>query len=128
MYLRWFSNSVGFEEIECLHVNHILHQWVDINSIFLFDIKYKKLNLMQKTFEFFIFPLEITPSWWCHPVPFRIFMDDITILSSSPMQHLRWSFLWQKNRKQLKTVVDCCYRELHLKCDRACRSNSETHR
>ena len=28
--------------------------------------------------------------------PFRIFVDHVTIFSSSPMQHLRWSFMTKK--------------------------------
>ena len=47
----------------------------------------------------------------------------------SPVQHLMWSSLWQKeDRWGLETVVDCCYVELCLKCNRAPRSNSEMHR
>ena len=33
-----------------------------------------------------------------------------------------------KKRKELETVADSCYRELHLICGRASRSDSETHR
>ena len=29
-------------------------------------------------------------------IPLRIFVDYVTILNSSPMQHLRWSSLWHK--------------------------------
>ena len=45
--------------------------------------------------EFFTF----FPKSWegeCFPqIPFRIFVD-VTMFNSSPMQHLRWSSLWQK--------------------------------
>ena len=56
------------------------------------DIKYKKLNLMQKTSgnvflgllgEFFIFSLGCTQSWGCTLIPLRIFLDHVTIFSSS---------------------------------------------
>ena len=33
-----------------------------------------------------------------------------------------------KNKYLLETVVDCCYSELHLKCNRAPRPDTETHR
>ena len=49
------------------------------------------------------------------------FVDHVTIFNSSSMQHVRWSYL-------LETVVDSCYIELCLKCDRTPRSDSEMHR
>ena len=44
--------------------------------------------------EYFIFSQHCTSSWGCPPITFIIFVDVIS--SSSPMQHLRWSSLWQK--------------------------------
>ena len=43
----------------------------------------------------------------CHQIPFRIFVDYVTIFNSSPMQHLRWSSFWQKSNdwKLLLTFV-----------------------
>ena len=40
-----------------------------------------------------------------YPIPFKIFADHATIFNSSPMQHVRWSSLWQK-------LYNCCYIEL----------------
>ena len=48
-----------------------------------------------------IFSQGCTGSWGVPLTPFRIF---ITLLNSSSMQHLRWTSLWQKNRKKLETV------------------------
>ena len=47
-------------------------------------------------------------------IPFRIFVDYVTIFNSSPMQHLRWNSLWWKIGNSWK-LVGCCYIELRLK-------------
>ena len=38
-------------------------------------------------------------------VPFSIFIDHVRIISSSPMQHLRWSSLPQKNGNSWELVL-----------------------
>ena len=38
------------------------------------------------------------------PIPFRIFMDHVTIFSSSSMQHLSRRSLWQKMEPTLKCI------------------------
>ena len=38
------------------------------------------------------------------PIPFRIFMDRVTIFSSSSMQHLSRRSLWQKMEPTLKCI------------------------
>ena len=103
-----------------------------------FDIKCKILTLMWKTsgilflghlggWVFHIFPrlhLIMCACVFGRVEPlllFRVFVDHVTIFNSSSMQRLRWSLL-------LETVVDSCYIELCLKCDRAPRSDSEMHR
>ena len=46
-----------------------------------------------------------------------IFVDHFTIFNSSPMHYLRWSSLCQNLPYGWR--LDCCYKELHLKGDRA---------
>ena len=76
--------------------------------------------------KFFIISQDCSQSGELPPMPFRIFVDHVTIFNSSPMQHLRWSSSWQKKVngwKVLLTVVT--YIEL---CERAPRSDSGMHR
>ena len=67
-----------------------------------FDIKCKKLNAKNlwkcvfrasRRVSFSYFPKVALNHYGCHSIPFRIFVDLITIFNSSPMQHLRWSSL-----------------------------------
>ena len=71
-----------------------------------FDIKCKKFNVkkffrVSRRVNFSYFP-KITLNHWgggvwgcggggVPPIPFRIFVDYVTIFNSSPMQLLRWS-------------------------------------
>ena len=94
-------------------------------------------DLMQKTtgnvflghqggWVFHIFPkLHSIIKLGCPLIHLRIFVDHVTLFNLSPMQHLRWSSLWQKKNSWLETVVDCCYREVCIECDKAPRSDSE---
>ena len=70
-----------------------------------YDIKRKKINLMQKNFwkcvfrasrrlSFSYFPKDALDNCGCPSIPFGIFMDQIKKFNSSPMHYLRWSSLW----------------------------------
>ena len=67
----------------------------------------------------------------CSLIPLRISVDYVTLFSSSPLQQLRWSSLWQQMGNignSWKLLMTCCYKELCLKCVRAPRSDSKMHR
>ena len=67
-----------------------------------------------------MFSQQHTQSWGCPLIHLRIFVGHVTIFISSPMQHLRWSSLWQKMEITGNCCCCCCcYRELCLKCYRA---------
>ena len=103
------------------------------------DIKCKKL--MQKTSRNnlrAIFKISRKVSFSCFPkvaldhgercplVPFRVFVDHITIFSSDPMQQLRWKSLWQEIGNSWKLLLTD-FTDVCLKCDKALLSVSEMH-
>ena len=63
----------------------------------------------------------------CPLIPFRVFMDHVTIFSSSPMQQLRWSSSWQLIGNSWKLLLTV-FRDICPKCDPAPPSVSEIHR
>ena len=103
----------------CTPVLNILHKNLQqshnyINEMMLtpfspFDIKSKKINLMQNTSGnvflghqgrrvFHIFPRLhsiIGVGMWPQ-ILYKIFVNHVTIFNSSPVQYLRWSSFWQK--------------------------------
>ena len=132
----------------CLSLLNILHKNLNKAIIYVnemittpfspFDIKCKKLNLVWKTSGyvflghlrgsvFHIFPtlhlIKCVSGW--PSIPFRIFVDHVSIFNWSPVQHLSLSSLW---RKWLEIVVDSCYIDICLKWYRGGRSDSEIHR
>ena len=71
--------------------------WKKLQEIYI-------LGLLQQN-KFFIFPKGCNQSWVVLLIPLRIFVNHITIFSSSPTQHLRWSSLWQKIRNSSKLFL-----------------------
>ena len=76
--------------------------------------------------EFFTF----FPKSWegeCFPqIPFRIFVD-VTMFNSSPMQHLRWSSLWQKLGSKVFHLPLTCSKVIKKKTKkRATVNNKDT--
>ena len=58
------------------------------------------------SFSYFIFSQYYTRSRVLSPIPSRIFVDRVTIFSLSPMQHLRWSLMWQKKGKSWELFLN----------------------
>ena len=67
-----------------------------------FDIKSKKLNVKNlwkcifrasRRMIFSYFSNTVLDPGGCPPITFRIFVDHVIIFSTSPVQHLRLSFL-----------------------------------
>ena len=90
---------------------HNLSHWVDIESISSFDIKCKNLmwkiskNVFSGHLGEWVFYIFLTLHSIMGVVPFSIFIDHVRIISSSPMQHLRWSSLSQKNGNSWELVL-----------------------
>ena len=60
--------------------------------------------------------------------PFQNFCGSYYNIQFKPYATSKMELFKTKNRKQLETVADCCYRELHLKCSRDPRCDSERHK
>ena len=91
---------------------------LSLYELHLLHIKSQKLNLMRKTKV----PLdhggqEVYPQyllefcWSCYNIQFKFYATS------------KIELFVTKNRQWLETVVDWCYIELHLKCDKASRFN-----
>ena len=106
-----------------------------------FDIKCKKNNLMRKTSGnvflenlggcvFHIFQsLHPIMGWGgVRPNTFKNFCGSCYNIQFKFYGTSKIEFFVTKNRYWLETVVDCCYKERRVKCDRAPRSDSEMHR
>ena len=106
-FLGWFSITLRLMKSNgcvplpknILHKNlwwsHILSQWVDINSIYA-KIPLEMFFRTSSRVSFLIFSQGCTRSWGVPPMHVRNFVYHVRIFNSSPMQHLRWSSLWQK--------------------------------
>ena len=70
-----------------------------------------------------------TRSWVGGCPPPRYLLEFLWMFQHSiqAMQHLRWSSLWQNSWWQETIIVDCCYVELCIICDRTPRSDTEMH-
>ena len=62
------------------------------------------------------------------PDTFQNFCASCYNIQIKPYATSKMELIVTKNKEWLETVVDCCDRELHLKCDRAPRSDSKIHR
>ena len=80
-----------------IYMNELL-----LPSVTLFDIKCKKLNSKNLWKCIFKGSRGVNFSYvskfaldheGCPPIPFKIFVGQITIFNSSTMAHLRWSYL-----------------------------------
>ena len=86
-----------------------------LTPVSAFDIKYKKCNAKNlrkciftasSRVSFAYFPKTALGHGWCPPsIPFRIFVDYVTMSNWNPMQYLRCSFLWQKIRNSWKLLL-----------------------
>ena len=92
-----------------IHVSELI-----LTPVSPFDIKYKKCNAKNlrkcifrasSRVSFAYFPKAALDHGWCHPIPFRIFVDYVTMSNWNPMQYLRCSFLWQKIRNSWKLLL-----------------------
>ena len=77
--------------------------------------------------EFFLFSL-VALDHGCAPQFLFNVRGSLYNIQFKPYAISEMELFVTENRKYLETVVDLCYRELRLKCDRACRFDSETHR
>ena len=120
--MNWLYNYVTFDKIKWLSAftKYITikfltkPQSIYINEFMLtsfspFDIKCKKLNLKNiQRVSFSYFSKLHSIMGGAFSIPLKIFVGYVTIFNSSPIQHLRWSSLWQKISnvwKPLLTIV-----------------------
>ena len=105
-FMHWWWNKIRKADAK-----YILNIWFLFTSYLMANLSITQLKYIfwtSRRVSFSYFPKVAFNHGGCPPIPFRIFMNHVIILSLSYIKHLRWSSLWQKisnNWELLLTVA-----------------------